>query len=455
MDRRADVVVIGAGFAGLAAARAIDAAGAEVLVLEARDRVGGRTLNAELGDDQVVEMGGQWVGPTQDRIAALAQAVEVPTFATRTEGENLLRLDGRLRRYRGTIPRLNPVALLDVARALRKLNRLAAQIDPLAPWEARDAERLDATSLATWLERTMLTRTAKRLMRVAGRTIWGAEPEELSLLHVAFYLRSAGSFELLTDVEGGAQQDRLVGGSQLVAERVAEQLGDRVVLGSAVRRIEQRGDGLTAFGPETTVNASRAIVAVPPALRTTIDFDPPLPPAQRQLAMRMTPGWLTKVTAIYAEPFWRADGLSGEALNEEGPVTMTFDNSPPSGRPGALVGFVGARDAREFARLGSSQRRAAVLDCLVSLFGPQARGAERYLEQDWAAEPWSAGGPTANFATGGWTASGRALREPAGAVHWAGTETAARWAGYIDGAVSSGERAAAEVLTALGSRPQT
>ncbi len=450
MDHDAEVLVVGAGFAGLTAARALDAAGTRVAVLEARDRVGGRTLNAALADGAVVEMGGQWIGPTQERIAALATAVGVETFPTHTEGDNLLRLDGRLRRYSGTIPRLNPLALLDVGRTVRKLNRLAETIDPEAPWASERAAQLDATSLATWLERTLVSATAKHLMRVAGRTIWGAEPEELSLLHAAFYLRSAGSFELLTDVAGGAQQDRFVGGSQLIAERVAEALGDQVVLGSPVRRIEHGASEVVAITTAgTRVRAARAIVALPPALTAAIEFDPPLPPARAQLAQRMASGWLVKTTAIYSEPFWRADGLSGEALNAAGPVTMTFDNTPPAGAPGALVGFVGGADARAFAQLGASERRAAALRCFADLFGERALAAERYLELDWAAEPYSRGGPVANFAPGGWTAGGPALRAPVGALHWAGTETATRWAGYLDGAVSSGERAAAEALERL------
>jgi monoamine oxidase len=444
----ADVLVVGAGFAGLSAARALAAAGTEPLVLEARDRVGGRTVNAEIGEGKVVEMGGQWIGPTQDRIAALAAEVGVETFPTHTEGANLLRLDGRRQRYSGTIPRLNPLALLDVYRALRKLNRLSSRIDPEAPWRSPDAARLDATSFAAWIDRSMLSAKAKRLLALVGRTAWGAEPAEMSLLHIAFYLRAAGSFELLTDVEGGAQQDRFVGGSQEVAIRVAEALGDRVKLGSPVLRIEHGPDAVTAHSPAGTFRARRAIVAVPPALTARIEFDPALPPARNQL-QRMAPGWLVKLAAVYEEPFWRGDGLSGEAVNEAGPVTLVFDNSPPDGTPGVLVGFVGGRDAREFARLGKSERRHAALGCFEALFGPRARAAERYLELDWGAEPWSGGGPVSNFATGGWTATGPALREPVGALHWAGTETATRWCGYIDGAVSSGERAAAEALAAL------
>ena len=449
MDRDADVVVVGAGLAGLSAARELRSGGAEVVVLEARERVGGRTVNAEIGDGAVVEMGGQWIGPTQDRVAELARSLDVATFPTYCEGANLLRLDGRLRRYTGTIPKLSPHILIDVAWALRKLNRLAATIDPERPWEGRDAARLDGTSLATWVRRNLRSGTSRRLLRVALRTISGTEPEELSLLHIAFYIRSAGSFELLTDVEGGAQQDRLVGGSQELSTRIAAELGERVVLGAPVSAIAADGTGVVATGGAATVRARRAIVAIPPSLTGAIAYSPRLPPQRVQLAQRMAMGWLVKVAAVYPEPFWRSDGLSGEALNEEGPVTTTFDNSPPGGTPGALVGFVGGADARRFARLGKSERRRAALGCFAALFGDRALAAERYLEQDWAAEPWSGGGPVASFATGGWSAAGPALREPVGPIHWAGTETATRWCGYLDGAVSSGERAASEALASI------
>jgi monoamine oxidase len=451
--READVAVVGAGFAGLAAARELVRAGLEAVVLEARDRVGGRVVNAEIEDGKVLEMGGQWVGPTQNRIAALARDVGVATFPTHSDGDNLLRAGGKLRRYSGTIPRLNPLALVDAHLAARRLNRVAGRIDPDAPWTSAEAERLDRTSAASWMARSMRSATARHLMRVAGRTIWGAEPEELSLLHLAFYLRSAGSFELLTDVEGGAQQDRFEGGSQLVAIRAAEELGDCVLLGAPARRIEHGPGGVSVYADGAEVRARRAIVAIPPPLTARIDFSPSLPASRRQLAQRMPLGWLVKVAAVYDEPFWRRDGLSGEALAEEGPVTMTFDNSPPDGSPGAIVGFVGGADARAFARLGTSQRRAAVLRSLEGLFGARARAAERYLELDWAAEEWSGGGPVGNFGTGGWTAAGPALRDPVGPIHWAGTETATRWCGYIDGAVQSGERAAAEVLSSRPGEP--
>ena len=444
-----DVAVVGAGLAGLVAAREVERGGASVAVLEARDRVGGRLLNEPLGDGKLVEVGGQWVGPTQDRVAALASELGIETFPTYTEGSNLLELDGRLSRYSGTIPRLGPAVLADIALARRRVDRLAGRVDPEAPWSAPQADELDAQTFATWLRRGMRTRTARLLMAVAGRTVWGAEPAELSLLHVLFYVRSGHGFDMLMDVEGGAQQDRLLGGSQLLATRIAGRLGDRVVLAAPVRRIDDRNRGVAVEADGVVARARRTIVAVPPPLRGRIDFHPQLPPAHEQLARRMAPGWLVKAMAVYPEPFWRDDGLSGEALSDTGPATLTFDNSPPDGSPGVLLGFVGGADARRAAAMTPPDRRRAILDGFARMFGDRTREPERFIEVDWAREEWSGGGPTCNMPPGGWTGFGRCLREPAGRIHWAGTETAAEWSGYMDGAVRSGERAAEEVLAAL------
>lgn len=444
-----DVAVVGAGLAGLVAARRVAAGGASVVVLEARDRVGGRVHSEPLGEGKQVEVGGQWVGPTQDRVLELARELGVGTFPTHGEGSNLLELDGKLSRYTGTVPRLSPAVLADIALARRRVDRLARQVVPEAPWRTPSAEQLDAQTFASWLRHGMRTRKARLLMQLAGRTVWGTEPAEMSLLHVLFYVRSAGGFDRLMDTEGGAQQDRLVGGSGLLATELADELGDRVALDASVRRIDDRDPGLVIDAAGVTARARRAIVAVPPPLRSRIEFEPALPPLHVQLAQRMAQGWLVKCTAVYAEPFWRADGLSGEALSETGPASLTFDNSPPDGSPGVLLGFLGGADARRAARLSAGDRRRRVLEGFSRLFGRRAADPERYFELDWAREEWTAGGPTCYMPPGAWTGCGPALREPAGRVHWAGTETATVWNGYMDGAVRSGERAADEVLAAL------
>jgi monoamine oxidase len=448
--QEADLVVVGAGLAGLAAARDAAGSGASVVVVEARDRVGGRVLNHDVGGGAVVEVGGQWIGPTQDRLAALAKELSVETFPTHGEGENVIEYSGSLRRYSGTIPRINPLVLLDVERAQRRLNRLARRVPLEAPWRAADAARLDAQTPAAWMRRNLATRPGRALLQLGIEAVWAAQPEDMSLLHLLFYIHSAGSLELLFDTEGGAQQDRFVGGSQLVPLRMAEQLGaERLVLGAPVRRIEHGADGVTVHGDGVVVRGKRAIVALAPPLAGRIAYDPPLPGYRDQLTQRMPLGTVAKCMAIYDEPFWRAEGLSGQGMSDTGPVKLTYDNSPPDGSPGVLLGFLEGRHARELGRISADERRAAVVDCFARLFGPRAARPDSYVERLWAEEEWSRGCYGCHMPTGAWTSFGPALHEPVGPLQWAGAECATVWNGYMDGAVRSGQRAAEEALERL------
>jgi monoamine oxidase len=448
--RDADLVVIGAGLAGLSAARTAAAAGASVVVVEARDRVGGRVLNEDIGGGNVVEVGAQWIGPTQDRLAALAARLGVETFPTYGEGENVIEYGGRLRRYRGTIPRINPVVLLDVERAQRRLNRMARRVPLDAPWEAPHAADLDGQTAATWMRRNLVTRAGRMLLELGIEAVWAAQPEDMSLLHVLFYIHSAGSLEMLFDTEGGAQQDRFVGGSQRIPILMAQELGrENVLLGSPVRMIRRGEHGVTVEADGATVRARRAVVAVAPTLAGRIAYDPPLPGFRDQLTQRMPLGTVAKCMAIYDEPFWRSENLSGQGTSDAGPVKLTFDNTPPGGTPGVLLGFLEGRQARELGRLHASERRAAVLDCFARLFGPRAGRPDAYVERLWAEEEWSRGCYGCHMPTGAWTAYGPALREPIGPLHWAGAEYATVWNGYMDGAVRSGEAAASAVLERL------
>ena len=448
-SHEADVVVVGAGLAGLAAAGDLVAAGASAVVLDARDRVGGRVLNEDIGEGKVVEVGAQWIGPTQDRLAALARDVGVQTFPTYTAGDNQIEWSGSLRRYRGTIPRINPLVLVDVQQALWRLNRLARTVPLDAPWEAPNAGRLDSQTVHSWMRRNVPTRGARALVQLGTEAVWAAQPEDVSLLHLLFYIHSGGSFESLLDAEGGAQQDRFVGGSQLVALRLAERLGERVVLGAPVRRISRSPGGVTVQADGAEARGRRAVVAVAPTLAGRIAYDPPLPGFRDQLTQRMPLGTVAKCMAVYDEPFWRAQGLSGLATSDTGPVKLTFDNSPPDGSPGVLLGFLEGRQARELGRLRAEERRRAVVESFTRFFGLRAARPERYVERQWAEEEWSRGCYGCHMPTGAWTAYGPALREPIGPIHWASAETATVWNGYMDGAVRSGERAAREVLEAL------
>jgi len=445
----ADVVVIGSGLAGLVAARDLVAAGASVVVMEARDRVGGRLLNHDIGGGKVVEVGGQWVGPTQDRVLALARELGLETFPTHSAGENVIEYRGGLSRYRGAIPRINPAVLLDVERAQRRLNRLARRVPLEAPWEAPRASRLDSQTAATWMDRNLFTRGGRALLELATEAVWAAQPEDISLLHFLFYVHSAGSLELLLDTEGGAQQDRIVGGSQLLAIRLAERLGERVVLEAPVRRISHGPGGVAVEGDGAGARGKAAILAMAPTLAGRIVYDPPLPGFRDQLTQRMPMGTVAKCMAVYDEPFWRGEGLTGEGTSDRGPVKVTFDNSPPDGSPGVLLGFLEGRHARELGRVGAEERRAAVLDCFGRLFGPRAARPDDYVERLWAEEEWTRGCYGCHMPAGAWTSYGPALRPPIGPLHWAGSEYATVWNGYMDGAVSSGEHAASEVLATV------
>ena len=447
-DQRVDVAVVGAGLAGLVAARELRRAGRSVAVLEARDRVGGRLLNADIGDGKVVEVGGQWAGPTQKRVLALARDLGIENFPTHIAGENLIEWRSRLVRYRGAIPRINAAVLLDVAQAQARIDRMAKRVPLDAPWRAPKAEQWDGQTVESWLRRNVATAGARDLFRIGVEAVWAADAADVSLLHLLFYTHSAGGFDDLIGTEGGAQQDRFVGGSQLLALKLAEELGDVVALGEPVRRIEHTDLGVRLVSDGRETSADAAIVAIPPALCGRIAYDPPLPAIRDQLTQRMPQGTVVKCMAIYERPFWRDAGLSGSATSTVGPVKVIFDNSPPDGSPGVLLGFLEGRQARELGEWESDARRRAVVDCFRRIFGPDAASPVDYVERVWAQEEWTRGCYGCYMPPGGWVSYGRALRAPIGRIHWAGAETATVWNGYMDGAVQSGERAATEVLDA-------
>ena len=459
----ADVAVVGAGLAGLVAARQLEAAGARVLVIEARDRVGGRLLNEEIGDGKVVEVGGQWIGPTQDRIAALAAGVGVGTFPTYDEGREVMVMGERRATFSGFAEigveavrdlsrAISPLALIDFEQARIRLDRMAQQVPLEAPWEAPKARRWDGQTFDTWMRRNIPTAGARTLFGILTEAVWAAEPADVSLLHILFYTRSGGGIDSLAGTDGGAQQDRFHGGSQRIALLLAEQLGaERVRLGSPVRRIEHDRDGVVVHaaggsGGSASVRAQRAIVAIPPTLAGRIDYDPPLPALRDQLTQRMPQGTLMKAEAVYDKPFWRDDGLTGQAVSDTGPVKVTFDNSPPDGSVGVLMGFIGGTAARQHMVKSKADMQAAALGSFATYFGDKAKSPNAFIQQNWVKEVWSRGGPVALVGTGTYLDFGPLLRAPQGKIHWAGTETSTYWNGYMDGAVRSGERAAAEVL---------
>jgi monoamine oxidase len=442
---------VGARLAGLVAARDLVAAGAEVVVLEARDRVGGRTLTLPAADGTPIDHGAQWIGPTQDRVAALAASVGVTTYPTWDRGLHTEFRDGRARRFGGQLPASDPGTAVAMGLAVRELDAMAAEVPPEAPWNAERAPLWDSQTVESWLQARVGTEGARSWLRTAVRSTLAAEPGDLSLLHTLFFIRSAGGYARLIETAGGAQERRFHQGAQAISIRLAEALGERVVLGAPVRVVTHDPGGVVVEADARAVAARRAILAVPPALAGRVAYRPPLPGWRSQLTQRVPMGSVVKVHALYDEPFWRHDGLSGLAVGDHGPVEIVYDNSPDGGTPGVLVGFIEGQDARAWGRRSPADRRAATLECLVRYFGEPAGRPRELLERSWADEEYSGGCFAGYFPPGVWTAYGQGLREPVGPLHWAGTETATVWNAHMDGAVRSGERAAAEVLAALGS----
>jgi monoamine oxidase len=448
-----DVVVIGAGLAGLAAARRLVAAGHEVTVVEARDRVGGRTEGLLLEDGTPLELGGQWVGEGHTRMHELTGELGLSTFRTwNDEGQLLLDLLGKrstVKPVKGAVPPMSPFALADLLQGMVRFGRLAARTDLERPWLTPGAGVLDGQTWESWIRRNLRTKVGRAYFHVACEAVFAAQASDVSLLHALFYAHSNADLETLLAVDRGGQQDRVTGGSVLVAEAMAAALGDRVVLGRPLRRIEHDGSGVRVIARDgTQFRGDAAIVTLPPALAGRLEYDPPLPSWRDQLTQRTPAGSVIKAYAIYPEPFWRSAGLNGQVASDTGPVKVTFDNSPPSGTPGVLMGFLEGAEARAWARRSPGERQEAVTGCFVRYFGPQAARPRQYVERDWMAEEFTRGCYGAHFGPGTWTSYGEAWRAPAGRIHWAGAECAPQWNGYMEGAVRSGE-ATADTVAAL------
>ncbi|MDI1483970.1 flavin monoamine oxidase family protein [Polyangium sp. y55x31] len=449
--REASVVVVGAGLSGLVAARRLAAAGVSVVVLEARDRVGGRTLSHTTAHGDRVDLGAQWIGPTQDRMTKLVAELGLSTFKQWHDGKKVLSLGGTLTTYKTSIPSLSLIGAVDLGITIQRIETLVKEVPIEDPLSAAKALEWDGTTVEAWKRKNVKTRGAKAMLDTAVRAVFAAEPSELSLLFFLYYLRQGGGLMRLTEIENGAQETRLAEGFQEVSKRIARELGeDRVVLGAPVRRIAQDAAGVTVTSDAGTWRCKRVIVAVPPALAGRIDYEPALPASRDQLTQRSPMGSVIKCVATYESPFWRQAGYSGEALSDVGSVKLVFDDSPEDGSRGALVGFFMGKDARAMSGKSPEERKKAALDSFTRFFGPSAAAPIDYVDQDWPAERWSRGCYSMVLGPGVLTAHALALRAPVGRVHWAGTETARVWTGYMEGAVEAGERASDEVLAGLG-----
>ena len=444
-----DVCVIGAGYAGLTAARRLTQGGREVVVLEARDRVGGRVWTKPSAGGIPIDMGGTFVGPTQDRIHALAKELGIGLHRTYVAGDSILATAGNVQRYRGDVPRINPLALASAGQAIYRLDAMAKKVPVEAPWDAPKAVAWDSQTVHHWLRNSLVpTKAARDLLETTVRALFCCDTSEVSLLDLLYLIRSAGGLTPLMTVEGGYQHEQVVGGAQSIALAMAKDLGSSLVLNAPVFKVTHRDSDVEVAGDEVTVSARHLIVAIPPSLAGHLRFDPPLAGDRALLLNQMPAGTEIKTIAIYDEPFWRADGVSGASAAMDSPIEVTLDTSPPSGEVGVLAGYCSGPKARRLALMSESQRRDVNINMLVTRFGSKARNPIEYLDMNWADEEWTRGCSMAHFPPGVLTQYGRLLRLPIGRIHWAGTETSGPFHGTIDGAVRSGERAATEILVA-------
>jgi monoamine oxidase len=442
-----DCCVVGAGFAGLAAALRLKQGGHSVAVLEARDRVGGRTFTEVREDGAWIDRGGAWVGPGQDRIHALMTEFGVPSYKQYTDGKAMMVVDGKQHRYSGTIPlSMSPWVVANLGAVFLELGQMSKSIPLEAPWEAKNAEKWDQITLAKWLSNNTLSKPAHDLLETALAGCYTSAASEVSMLFVLYQMASGGGPSFLLGVKDGAQDSRIVGGMGAVYAPMAAEIGDSLYLSQPVRRIEQDADGVTVRSDDMTVRARRVIVAVPIAIASQILYEPMLPVDRSFLHQRMPSGAIYKINIVYDEPFWRNDGLSGQSAAPGSPATVTIDASTDAPRPGVLCVIVEGPIARQIGKLDETERRRAILAELVGRFGDKAVSPLDYVEQCWTTERYSGGGMLSHAPPGVLTEFGPALREPCGRIHWAGTESSAVMCGWVDGAVRSGERAAAEAM---------
>lgn len=440
-----DVIIVGAGFSGLAAGLKLKEQGIKSVIIEARDRVGGRTKTEFLPDGTQIDIGGQWIGPTQDRMYELVEKYGVKTFNTIAEGSSTIQFEeGKLIEY---MP-------YEVINLLKKVDALAKTVNLDKPWETNDADKLDHETFRTWLERNSESKEATNFVgRILAGGLLSANSGEISVLQMILYIATGNGTSILLGMHGGAQQDRLIGGPQYLAKCMAEDFGlENIYFNQDVRNIEYSENLVEVTSASgTKFKAKKIILAIPPAVANKVIFKPELPVMKSRMLKQLLPGSALKFHAIYSNPFWREKGISGVTNSNFGFITESVDNSLPNSKKGIITFFAYGNEANILRRKNVNQRKELLLSDLAKLLGNEAKSPESFIEFDWDSEPTTLGCFSGHFVPSGILNYGLFLKESVQSIHWAGTETSTVWNGYFEGAIHAGEREAKKIALLLGS----
>lgn len=441
-----DVAIVGAGLSGLTAARLLKNAGKKVIVLEAQDRVGGRTWSKWIDDKTFIDVGGQWIGKGHAKMYQLAREAGIKTFPTFTEGLNIWQSGALVKTYKGENPPIGFLALLKINAVMNRLDHLAEDIDPSQPWETINAELFDEMSFGDWIDQEIKNKKARAHIKRIAEGELCTSTYSVSLLQVLSSAKATGSLKQAERVEDGALKDRIEGGAQGISEYLYNQLKSSVRLNSPVTFIEQKPNGILLGNSAYSLNARKVIITAPLPTVKNIRFVPELSIERQLLINTMEMGKVIKSHAVYGAPFWREKGLSGSSFDLEGLVELTVDNSCIGSTKGILTSLIHADRAEYLLKLSPEHRKVEVLNSYVKRFGEEARNPIYYHDYSFTDNPWIGGAYTGFFKHGIFSTYGKFLSKPDGNIHWAGTETSTYFKGFMEGAVLSGERVAEEIL---------
>ncbi|KAH7639683.1 amine oxidase [Dermatophagoides farinae] len=474
---RYNVAIIGAGLSGLYAANILNDYGiTNYCVLEARDRIGGRLLTKKDPKVGWVDLGGSYVGPSQHYIQKLIQKLGIETYKIDVTGKSVYLNQKRRYLHNGNeLPSLsNKLVELEIRHVLKLMDEMSEQLPRDEPWKHPQAIEWDRQTFGQFLDKHCWSQEAKDFIAIYIGCCTSCEAYEQSLLWSLWYIRQCDGLDIMYNIENSAQDSKLVGGTQQICQQLLQRIGvDKVKLSKPVTQIimenkqQQQSESKSLIRIKTLdgecLKCNYIIMAIPPVLVQKIHFNPSLPPVYSQMLQKFTMGSAIKCIVYYKEQFWRNDqqqqqqpSLNGNMLINcpqpcDGPITYTVDDTKPDGSYPAIVGFIIGDRARDMLERSREERLHYICQSYSRAFdSKKALQPIHYEEQNWMAEQYTGGCFTGLGAPGFLTNYGLLLKQPLfDCIFPAGTETSTHWAGFMDGALQSGERAAFEVLSRL------